>query len=239
VSLLLGVAGTWTLVRRDREAAALLLVALAANAAIFIHHTVWPATSGTKYVFYIADYALFGVLCAVGAEAVLRRCAEWLPRRRSFAPAALMAIVAVVPPAIYAAAPVVIRSAGLQLFSARSLPYRDNVQFFLNPNKRGYDGARRFAEEAFAVVRPNAVLFADHTPYAVLRYMQIVEGRRQDVLVPSIGGDISRVRWMFSEGRRRPTYLAAAPRADYYDLSGLDGPFDIVPVGPIFEVRPR
>ena len=189
-------------------------------------------------MFYIADYAIFAILCAVGTQAMLSRL--WAVRhsaRPVLLGGVVVALVAIIPPLIYAAVPSVIQMAGVRLFSSRSVAYRDNVTFFLNPNKRGYDGARRFAEEAFSAVKPNAVIFADHTPYAVLRYLQFTEGTRSDILVPRLGGDVSRVRWTAIDGTPRPTYIAAAPQPGYYDLSALTGEFDVVPVGPIFEVR--
>jgi hypothetical protein len=241
VSLVFALAGAVALWRADRGAAALLLLTIAVNAAVFVRHTVWSSAGGTKYVFYIADYTVFAILCAIGAHKFLQWIANrGFDSRQRLAAAAVLVAIAVAPPLIYAAMPSVSKRAGVNLVPARDLAYRDNVRFFLNPNKRGEDGAKRFAENAFAVAAPGAVIFADHTPYAVLRYMQITQGQRPDVLVPSLGGAQVRVRWMYQEdGHRRPIYLASKPLPGYYDLTALTGHYQLVPVGPLFEVRPR
>ena len=84
------------------------------------------------------------------------------------------------------------------------------------------------------------VIFADYTPYEVLLYLKEVDRLRPDVIVRSgtWGIDVP-VRWLFDgAGRRRPTYLATMTPG-YYDLHGLTGEYDLVPMGPMFEVRPR
>jgi hypothetical protein len=211
VSLLLAAGGIFALVRERRDVALLLLLAIVLNAGAFIRHTVWPSAGGSKYVFYIADYVIFAIFCCIGADKVLERIAtrQGGARRQALGFAILMA-AAVVPPLFYSAMPTLARKAGVDLVQARSLPYRDNNRFFLNPNKHGEDGARRFAEEALQAAKPMGVIFADYTPYAVFRYLQVVDGLRPDVLVRS-GATVSadpQVRWIFHDGKRRPTYVA-------------------------------
>jgi hypothetical protein len=239
VSLLLGLLGARGLLQNDRRAALLLLSTIAVNATLFVRHTVWPSAQGTKYVFYIADYVVFSILCAVGTQELLR----WIAQRRVITSqrvvvGTLLALVAVVPPVIYAAMPAVMSMAGVNLISIRPLPYRDGSRFFFNPNKRGEDGARRFGRQAFDIVRPNAVIFADFTPAAVLQYMQVAEQQRPDVLIAFRRDGVAEVQWLVEDGQRRPTYLASAPLPGYYDMRGLTGEYEIIPAGPILEVRP-
>ena len=89
VSLLLGAVGVFALLRDRRPEALLLLLTMALNAAVFIHYTAWRSGSvgGAKYVFYIADYAIFSVLCAVGANEVIRRMSDGQGTWRRWAPA--------------------------------------------------------------------------------------------------------------------------------------------------------
>lgn len=239
-ALLLAGVGAWALLRRDRQAAVLLFLAVAVNAGVFIKHTVWPSAGGAKYVFYIADYVVFAMLCAVGAQRVL----DLVAARRGVTRArtvgwAILACVALVPPAVYAMMPAATERLGIDPVRARSLPYRDGRRFFLNPSKRGEDGARRFGEGVLNTVAPGAVVFADFTPYSVLRYLQVVERRRPDVLLVTSTPDdqVVRVRWMFENGERRPVYVATGPDS-YYDFAALDGQYQLVPAGPIFEIRP-
>ena len=238
IALALGGIGIW-IVLRDRPAiAVLLLTTIAANAFTFVRHTVWPSVGNAKYVFYIADYVVFSLLCGIGANALLQRIAARETATRWAL--VIFAAVAFVPPIVYALAPWAVRKADLDLLHARSLPYRDNNRYFLNPNKRGEYSARRFGEDALALAKPGAVIFTDYTPYTVLRYLKVTERRRPDVQLvapPSVGGNVP-VRWIYDGDRRRPAYLAALTN-DYYDLSGLTGGYDLVPAGPMLEVCPR
>lgn len=241
ISLLLGLVGLRLLARHDRQAAVLLLGAAGVNAALFIHHTAW--TSRAKFVFYIADYAVFAVLCALGADWILQRLRP-AGTRGSVAPWAVTIglLTLVVPPAVYAAAPRVVTSLGLVQAGADRLAYRSDAEFFLNPGKRGYDGARRFALDALRLARPGAVIYADYTPFCVLVFIQRVEGVRPDISLryqaaPSAQDDRVAVQWLDVE-RRRPIYIASRT-LDYYDLSALTGAYDLVPAGPLLEVRPR
>jgi hypothetical protein len=239
ISLPLEFVGMWVLLRDRRAVAGLLLMTVAVNASIFIHRTDWE--SATKFVFYIADYVVFGILCAVGTDEMLQRLANRAgPSRRRLWGAAIMAAVVVLPVAIYEVVPTLAERFGLDLVHANPLPYRDNRRYFLNPNKHGEDGASRYATEALGTVKPAAVIFADYSPGAVLRYLQVVKGLRPDVALrfaPSVGETVP-VQWVFDGQHRRPLYLASL-RPDYYDLRGLTGEYDLIPAGPIVEVRPR
>jgi hypothetical protein len=240
ISLPLGFVGIWVLWRDRRAVAGLLLMTVAVNASIFIHRTDWE--SATKFVFYIADYAVFGILCAVGTDEMLRRLAHRAgPGRSRLAwGAAILAAVAVLPVAIYEVVPTLAERFGLDLVHSNPLPYRDNQRYFLNPNKHGEDGASRYATEALETVKPAAVIFADYTPGAVLRYLKVVKGVRPDVVLrfaPSVGEPVP-VQWVLDGQHRRPLYLASL-RPDYYDLRGLTGEYDLIPAGSVVEVRPR
>jgi hypothetical protein len=254
ISILLGVIGACALVRGRRPEALLLLLTMALNAALFVHYTAWPsgAVGGAKYVFYISDYVIFSILCAVGADHLFERGRgdirsrgddptglSSFARRRRRLEWVTLAAVALVPPLLYAVVPVVVKMIRVDLVRARTLPYRDNDRFFLNPNKRGEDGARRFAEQVLQLVPPRAVIFADSTPYTVLRYVQRIDGIRPDVLLLSASvGQAVRVRWVVEDGRPRPTFIASLTPG-YYDFSGLTGEYDLVPAGSIIEARPR
>jgi hypothetical protein len=239
ISLALGFLGTLTLLGTQRSVATLLLGIVVVNGGTFVAHTVWPSATSAKYVFYIPDYVVFSLLCAIGTDRAMRQVAGRQPGGPLAFGLAAFALAAILPPLLYAAAPSTVKALGLDLVRASELPYRDSNRFFLNPSKRGDDGARRFGREALDTVKPRAVIFADYTPYTVLSYLQIVEGRRPDVLLqsaPSFGQAVP-VRWVIDDGHRRPTYVATLTPG-YYDLHGL-GDHEFVPAGPIFEVHPR
>ena len=240
IALPLGLFGIWALYRTRAAVLALLLLTITVNAGTFIRHTGFQSQGTTKFVFYISDYVVFAIFCAAGADAAMRRLADRTAFSRQRVGAAMLAVVAILPPALYAIVPYVASRSGIDLVGGSRLPYRDNQRFFLNPNKRGENGARRYATEAFTVMAPDAVLFADSTPYEVLRYLQIVEHVRPDVTVRSAGGFAQKVevRWITGERGRRPAYLARY-EPDDYDLTAVAGTYELVPAGPVLEMRPH
>jgi hypothetical protein len=240
IALPLGLFGIWALYRTRAAVLGLLLLTITVNAGTFIRHTGFQSQGTTKFVFYISDYVVFAIFCAAGADAAMRRLADRTAFSRQRVGAAMLAVVAILPPALYAIVPYVASRSGIDLVGGSRLPYRDNQRFFLNPNKRGENGARRYATEAFTVMAPDAVLFADSTPYEVLRYLQIVEHVRPDVTVRSAGGFAQKVevRWITGERGRRPAYLARY-EPDDYDLTAVAGTYELVPAGPVLEMRPH
>jgi hypothetical protein len=126
-----------------------------------------------QYSFFVPFYAVTGILIGLGAWAAIRR---W--RWTCWAGLAL----AVVPIGLYAVLPGQARRMQLNLFG-REIPYRDPYEFFLKPWQQGDHGVRRFCEETFAILPPNAMLFADPTPAGALFYLQEIEGKRKDVTI--------------------------------------------------------
>ncbi len=126
-----------------------------------------------QYSFFVPCYACVGVLIGLGAWAVIRR---W--RWACWAGLAL----AVVPIGIYARLPDIARRLEFNPFT-RAMPYRDPYELFLKPWQQSNDGVRRYLDEVFEILPPDAVLFADITPAGALVYGQLVEGRRRDILL--------------------------------------------------------
>jgi hypothetical protein len=239
IALGLGLLGAVMLWRADRAAAWLLLAAWGGNAFVFVRHTVWPSAGSMKFVFYISDYVVFAVLCAVGAEWLMRRWRSGV-RGHLAMPVGLVLCATLLPPAVYAIVPAMAKRLGRLTAAVRPIPYRDTERFFLNPNKRGDRGARRFGEEAMRAVAPGAVIFADYTPYAVLRYLQVVEHRRPDVALRSstAADQIVRVRPLLdAQGNRRPLYVAGNDPA-YYDLPAAGVAFESSVAGPLLRLSP-
>ena len=240
LGLVLGLRGGRMLVRSRPAEALLLLSAIAVNALVFVKTTEFVSPGTSKYTFYIADYVVFSILAGCGVSTV--GAPELASRGRLLSrPAAVLAGILVLPVASYALAPWLAARTGLDLTRARTLPYRDNDAFFLQPSKRGEDGARRFADEAAHVIAPGGVVVADYTPMSVLRYVQRVEGRLPDsILVAStVAGrprDLGALAHTYLPNRR--VYLAALDTR-YYNRASLEKEFELVPAGPLFEVVPR
>jgi hypothetical protein len=145
-----------------------------------------------QFSFFVPFYVLSSVLIGVGAGCLLSRkrpgtTLSWGHGRWA---AAVLVLLALLPVGVYALLPSVARVAQFQ-FQSRVLPYRDPYTYFLQPWKRGHEGARRFAEEALDSLPPKAVLMADSTSSAPLQCVWQVEGRRPDVVVVGLGADIT------------------------------------------------
>ena len=149
----LGGVGLYALFRRNRRAAHLLLL-------IGVPYLLFPVVWDFRdhYQFALSFYACFAVGIAPGVCALRSR----FPGRA--AAALTLGLLLALPVAAYAAAPALCRWLRIDLVRARTLPYRDNARYFLNPSRRGDDGARRYGTEALRAVAPNALIVGDYTP---------------------------------------------------------------------------
>jgi hypothetical protein len=233
LALVLGASGILALLREDRKAAVALLLVMGVNGSVFVKTTEWISLGSTKYTFYLTDYLVFAIFVGVGLAGLARRSG----RNRGMA---LLAALALLPVASYAAAPWLQDRLGLDVIRARDLPYRDEARFFLTPSKRGDDSAQRYGEEVFRVARPGSTIVADFTPLVVLRYLRVVQGRRPDVTLATgrrHGWPIDVAALVAPELGVRPVYLAGSGRR-YYDLTGIVPPNHLEPRGPLLEVVP-
>lgn len=64
---------------------------------------------------------------------------------------------------------------------ARTLPFRNDIEYYLVPNKNKNYGPMKYAQEIFSALPQNAILIADFTPGEVLRYYRNAYGYRNDV----------------------------------------------------------
>ena len=165
---------------RTRPVGLALLLIVGANVASTLNHDV-----ADKFVFYLPTFLVMALWAGLGVERALGWVAERRGApRRLLLPGLLVALLAL-PIAAYAAAPHVLPALGVtsDALSIREIPGRPALRFFLNPNRRGYTGAREVCEAALADLAPGAVLIADYTVWEPLLYLQRVEGLRRDVQV--------------------------------------------------------
>jgi len=234
LALVLGLFGLRALLRKDRSAAVALLLVMGVNGAVFVKTTEWVSLGSTKFTFYLTDYLVFAIFVGLGFAEVARSSGR-------IASALLLAALALLPGITYAAAPVLQDRLGLDLVRARDLPYRDEARFFLTPSKRDDSSARRYGEEVFRIARPGSMIIADFTPEAVLRYLQVVEGRRPDLTVVmgqrhNRPNDVAAL--VARELEVRAVYLGGSD-GRYYDLAGVVPPNRLEPRGPLLEVVPE
>jgi len=220
----LAVPGARELWRRDRAAALALGLVMVLTAGFAVSFG-----SLESYVFHLPVFGLIALLAGLGVSVVAghRPWQHWL-----FAGLALIALQV----GLYRVTPLVVDRFAPGIMPSRDLPGRQASTFFLWPPKRGYYGARVFAETTMDVLPPNAVLITDWTPSAPLRYLQDVEGRRPDVLLLQV--DSLLMRTVDQYVGQRPIFLANADPA-YYPMEDLETAFRLQPFGPVYALVPR
>ncbi len=144
----------------------------------------------------------------------------------------------VMPNVLYYSIPKIADGFQRDFVGARTLPYRDNSRFFLLPDKHNEYGAKRYAEEAFAIVEPDSIIIADFTPIAVLRYFQNVLGVRKDVWLKLVDFEPLDVSFVDKYIMERSIYLADDLEPDY-NISGLKVKYNLTSIGPILKITPK
>ncbi len=230
----LAVPGFVHLWRQDRDAAISLCLMALFTAAFASTHSILES-----YVFYLPVFGLIALCVGMGA-AVVTAPAQNAGRSTSHWPAGRWLAVGLVLMAlqvgIYRVTPAVVERVAPGVIPSRDLPGRRASTFFLWPPKRGYLGARQFAQDSLNLLPADAILITDWTIFAPLQYLQDVEGLRRDVLVVQV--DPAGLRTVRENQGRRPLFLANAdPR--YYPMDELNTRFRLQPVGQVWELRWR
>jgi len=132
-----------------------------------------------QYTFFITTVVFVAILIGVGAW----RAYLWRPKLGYAA-----VLLAALPVAVYWQLPNVIKAMSLEQklerkLWKRTIPYRDEMSYFLQPWAGGYDGPERFAREVFDSVAGDSIVVIDGTALRPLRYLQLAEGLRQDVRI--------------------------------------------------------
>ena len=180
---------------------------------------------------YLLTYEVIALWIAVGLAALWPRIVS---RKRLLAAAILLTTA--LPVLLYALAPTLARPFTSNLPGFRPLPGRDNLTYVLSPWKHRETGARAFGEQILGVLPPDSVLFADYSIWAVLNYLQVVEGARPDVELVKLPGQPAQVPLILQYRDRPHLFLADLYR--YYDVEGIRRHFDILPYGPIYRLVP-
>ena len=227
--------GIVALFRKDRIVAIFLLLLIGVNAFFFL--SFGPGTERTtKYTFYISDYAVFSILIGYGSMIFINYL-----KNKGYSLIKLsstgMALIILLPLFLYNITPYASKSLGIDLLHARTLPYRDNETYFLNPSKRGYTGAARYAEEALNTASLHSIIIADFTPYTVLRYFQQIKGTRSDIsVIDSRDNRENTTQKVVSKYYgKRDIYLAGFEKG-YYKIGRLKDEYDFVTEGVLYRV---
>jgi len=229
---LVGLIGLYALWRRDRSAAALVILSLLGTTA-FLFAAIDPA-SGGAYVwnlhYYLQAYLIFALALAFGFKVIWDRwCAK-----HPFRQAVVVALILFLPIFFYALAPILALPFVSNLPDFRPLPGRDNLTYVLSPWKQNETGARDFGEQILEALPPQSTLVADYSIWAVIHYLQVVENARPDVelvLLPASGQQASGLLRY-----RHVSNLFLADTYRYYDVPDIQHYFLIIPAGPIYRL---
>jgi hypothetical protein len=222
-NILLSLLGLWILFRRKniyRKLYLLLFCLLFLNLLFTFRYNV-----PDQHVFFFPTYFIIAILTGLGADLILvhfKKRAIWVT---------IILFFSLLPIGVYYKIPSLLRENKIDIGFTRDIPYRDNYTYFLWPSKRSYGGARRYGEEVFRQVEANSLILADHTPFTVLKYIQMVEHKRNDVLIE--GTYSSERKPIFDQVRK--VYLADNERGYYPDW--IFKQYKIVKDGIIFEVE--
>jgi hypothetical protein len=246
----LGAYGFFRAWHEDRRIGAFLVGLFVLNAGFSANYPV-----PDRFKFHLPSYVVFVLAMMYGVDGLLRRLAPTRGYRSFWLSAVsrgILLALTLAPLGVYAAMPSAIRSLGgsERTFGIPSTggAFRDGLNYFFNPNKRGDVSAESFGRTTLAALRPRSLVFAakpnDVEAYLVLRYFQLVEGRRGDVRVEAIefvpSDEVPRA--VLAEIRAqegcRPLYLASLDPA-LYPLTDLQADFAIVPEANLYYLAPR
>jgi len=195
---------------------------------------------GSDYIWnlhwYHPTYLVVSLLIAAGAKTVISYLRDHGIRR---AVPILVCLTLLVPVVCYSATPAIARVVMGDMIGFRPLPGRDNFVFALSPWKHQETGARVLGERLLDGLPEGSVLFADYSLWAIVRYLQVVEHQRPDVVLiemPHRGA--GQVEAILDHTRGdRPLYLADTWR--YYDLEHIEQLYRVVPEGDVYRLAPR
>lgn len=214
--------------RADR-AVALMLALVAFGDVAFLFGATDPRTGG-DYVWnlhwYLPAYIIFALWIAIGLNG------SWHTLRTRWRKIVIAALSLGLPVPVYAIAPILARPFVANMPGIREIGGRDNLAYILSPWKQNETGARAFGESILNGLPPHSVLFADYGIWAVVNYLQVVEGERLDVdlveLSPVASGQQLPAILAHSD---LPLFLADTGR--YYDMADIQKYFDVQPSGAV------
>ena len=246
---LLGIYGFWKMKKSRPEICGLSLTLITIHILFSANYSL-----ADQFNFHLPSYLLFSFGITWGIAEIWRL----IQRQRLFTIAGWRAalytfalIIALSPIGLYAEAPTLLRSMGFTEQRLNIPPIglgsRDAFDYFLNPNSHGDDSAARFARSTLAQLAPNALVFtakpSDQETYVVLRYVQLIEGKRADIHLELMLFDpVEDIRQgilelALSQAGCRPEYLASL-NPDVYPLEELRTYFKITPEANLYRMLP-
>ncbi len=183
-----------------------------------------------QFVFYLPSYLAFSFFIAIGWQKI--EGLAWPNMRLVTLSTFLLAFI--IPISVYYAVPRLLTAADMNPLNVRILPGREPNQFFLWPASNGDYGADSFAREALDITIPGSSIIADHTPFEPLRFVQVIEGLRQDVTLIRIEPGENLEPVVLQLDPNKAIYLADN-NPNYYNLASL-AEACLKPVGNIYQL---
>jgi hypothetical protein len=128
-----------------------------------------------QFTFYLPSLWMIALAAGIGLAVLVERSKGW---SRIAVAAAMLSIV--LPPAVYALTPSLMRRMGVAI-RHRELPFRNEARYWLVPWKQNEYSADLFATAALSEVPRDAVILADGTTYYPLLLTRELTGWRRDV----------------------------------------------------------
>lgn len=234
IAFFLGLAGLWQSRKIRIEISLLLFTAILVNY-LFSAMYMWQRQPNMMTFGYI----IFAVYIGIGTA--------YLEKKNILSSGTLRFVlisgITILSAALYSFSPYLAGKLGGNVLRIRTVPYRDNDIYFLNPNKRGYYGARRFAEDAFKTAEPQSVIISDFTPYTVLEYLQRVEKKRPDIkLVDILSGDKNIISEKFIDAHFSSHSVYLVDIDDYpelYKIGMLSKKYSFIKTGPLYKLMKK
>jgi hypothetical protein len=175
--------------------------------------------------YYLQAYVVFALAVAAGVEAYWPRWLAHRPVRQ----VAAAGVAVLFPILLYLVTPSIARAFARNVPDFRPLPGRDNLTYALTPWKQNETGARDLGEGILRDLPPASVLFADYSLWAVVHYLQIVEGAHPDVTLVELPDAGTGGQGPLILRFRADPNLFLADTYRYYDVTEIGEQFVIVP----------
>lgn len=200
-----------------------------------------------QFTFFIASYVFWALLMGIGLHYAL----ELIPEKRRLLLPILLWVLLFATPFFYTALPGLAARTGLNDASIGipkiGIGVRNGLAYYINPNKRGDDGAYEFGSQAISNLAPNALVIAewytDTDEYFILRYFTRVDTVRSDVTVVGwptkdpFSFDSQLALQMIEESNpQRPVYLASLSDR-FYEASKLIEMYCVVPENNLYRLH--
>lgn len=212
---LLGVAGVYAIWCKGWPVKWRTIIVLYGTAVLF----AFSYHVNDQYVFYLPSFMAFTFFIGAGWDWIESKLVMKKWRKISFA--IILSLLIIVPMVAYWSSTQILIQANLNPLGIRSLPGREPNSFFLWPGKNGYKGALEYGENLLENLPPNATVLADHTPASTLRYLQIVEKVRPDVVVVYIAPAGTDLAPILADIAPDTAVYLADNNPDYYNLTQI------------------